>query len=645
MKISREWLQTYFEKPLPEAAELARALTFHAFEIESVNPAPASATKGDEVLDVKITPNRGHDCLSYRGIAKEVSAILKLPLKDDPFTGNLVLRIVGDLVEIAPGSTAHSGGVSVTINEPELVPRYIAAYVRNVKVGPSPKWLKERLAAMGQHSVNNVVDATNYVMFNLGQPLHAFDASKLRNNDGFAIGVRKAKAGEKMTALDGKEYALTDSMLVISDAQADATIGIAGIKGGMAASIMEETKDIILEAANFNGPSVRKTAQALKLRTDASVRFEQELAPEIVAYAMKSVIDLISEIAGGTLVGFTDAYPKLQEKKSVAVSVQKINGVLGTRLSTSNVEDAFRRLGFVCHIAGDVFTVEVPLERLDITIAEDLVEEVGRIVGYETVTPIPLPEMPTAPDVNDHFFWIESIRTQLLSRGFSEVYSSIFAEKGERIVLNKADGVRPYLRTSLTEGLNDALEKNARIKDGLGLSQVRIFEIGTVWADGKEKIVVGVAVESLKKHPKAGDVAEEVLKEFNSTAEVRNHKTIAEFDLDAVGKVPGDTYPNAPVSTTLHYETFSKYPYIVRDIALWVPKGMLPAEVLEVIRHHAGDLLARSWKFDEYEKDDRMSYAFRLVFQSMDRTLFEDDANERMESIYVSCREKSWEVR
>src|SRR6266404_3027324 len=194
MKISKLWLDKFFDAPLPAAEELSNALTFHAFEIDAVDKAGK-----DDVLDVKVTPNRGHDALSHRGIAKELSAILQIPLAHDPFSSRSNLDIKTD-------------AVTVTIDTP-LCKRYIAGYIKGVKVGPSPKWLQERLEAIGQRSINNVVDATNFVMFNTGQPLHAFDAKKLGSVN---IGVRAAKEGEIMTALDKKEYALKEGMLVIT---------------------------------------------------------------------------------------------------------------------------------------------------------------------------------------------------------------------------------------------------------------------------------------------------------------------------------------------------------------------------------------------------------------------------------------------
>src|SRR3569623_984288 len=293
MKISRNWLQNYFDVKLPTMSELCDAITFHAFEIDGVE-----SKDGDDILDIKITPNRGHDALSHRGIAKEVSAILKMPIKAeiDPMEAGFKERF---------DAVPKTGAVAVTLEEPSLSPRYIAGYIKGVKVGPSPDWLKDSLEAIGQRSINNVVDATNLVMFNLGQPMHAFDAGKLTQKDStFHIVVRKARAGERLMALDQKEYSLAESTLVIADGNKDEAIGIAGIKGGVPAGITEATTDIILEAANFNGAFTRKASQQLKLRTDASARFEQGLSPELCAYAMQNAAEVIKAISGGELVGY-----------------------------------------------------------------------------------------------------------------------------------------------------------------------------------------------------------------------------------------------------------------------------------------------------------------------------------------------------
>ena len=605
MKISRNWLQTFFTAPLPDAQTLADALTFHAFEIESVE---------NEILDVKVTPNRGHDCLSHRGIAKELSAILNIPMKGDP------------LREPMSGFTKSRHG-EVSIDTP-LCARYIAGYIKGVKVGASPDWLRKNLESIGQKSINNIVDAANFVMFNIGQPLHAFDAGKIGKRQEaigkseFRIQVRDAKKGEKMLALDAKEYVLSESMLVIADGNADAVIGIAGVKGGKVAEVNEATTDIIIESANFDGASVRKTAQQLKLRTDASQRFEQSISPELAAYGMRAVTDLILKIAGGELVGFADEYPKPQEKKQVSVSVAQVNQILGTSLTEKDIADAFIRLGLTRKSyemsSHRIFKVEVPFERLDISIPEDLVEEVARIVGYDKIPSAELPELKEALAININFAQSEKTRAGLIEKGYSEVFTSVFSEKGERVVANKVDGVRPYLRGNLADGLAEALQKNVRSKDLLGLKEVKLFEIGTVWNGGRESVMVGMAIETKQ----GGKITEGKLTTVNA-----------------------DHYENFPISTTERYQSFSRYPFIVRDIALWTETGTKPEEILEVIRKESGELLVRSELFDTFEKAGKISYAFRLVLQSFEKTLTDEEANAVMESVYKEVKKRGWEVR
>src|SRR3989344_5366249 len=209
----------------------------------------------------------------------------------------------------------------MTIEDAKLCPRFTGAYIKGVRVGPSPDWLRKQLEAVGQKSINNVVDITNFVMFNIGQPLHAFDAGKLTDKGSTrALTIRLAKKGEKLLGLDDKEYELAPSILVIEDANAGVIASIAGIKGGKPTGIDETTKDIFLEAANWNGVTIRKTSQALKLRTDASDRFQQVISPELTAYGTQAAAKLIAELAGGEIVGYVDEYPTPQKSWSVSVS-------------------------------------------------------------------------------------------------------------------------------------------------------------------------------------------------------------------------------------------------------------------------------------------------------------------------------------
>ena len=549
---------------------MADALTFHAFEIESEVDVSQTSVK-DEVLDIKVTPNRGHDCLSHRGIAKELSAILNIPLAHDPFEQKPVLEPKTDAVPVSI--------------ESELCRRYVAGVIKGAKVGPSPKWLRERLEAIGARSINNIVDATNFVMFNIGQPLHAFDASKVRG------GIR--------VRLDG-------SRLVIADDSG--AIAHAGIKGGDATRISDTTVDIILESANFDGVSVRKTAQALKLRTDASQRFEQDISPELAIYGAQAGAEMILKLAGGELAGFIDIYPKPQEQKRVSVTLEKINKVLGTSLSEGEVLGALRRLGLA--FTGK-FEVAAPFERLDLEIPEDLIEEVARIVGYDKISAELLPNFSKQPEVNANFYAAEKMREELTSDGYSEVYTSVFADTGKRVVANKVDGTRPYLRNNLIPGLKDALERNRRNKDLLGLKEIKLFEIGTVWKNGNEETVIGTADEKeIKEKP--------------------------------LMPMPAEKYDDLPLSQAARYRPFSKYPYIVRDIAFWTDEK---TDAEKIIQEQAGPLMVKISLFDKFEKGGKISLAYRLVFQSFERTLIEQEVNEIIQKISHYLGDKGFEIR
>lgn len=593
MKVSRNWLQNFFDAPLPDATALSDALTFHAFEIDGIEKQGS-----DDILDVKVTPNRGHDCLAHRGIAKELSAILKLPLKDDPFALQFDISKTTDKI-------------TVSIGDSKLCRRYMAAYITGVKVGPSPEWLKSALEAIGQRSINNVVDATNLVMFNVGQPLHAFDAKRLGSLD---IGVRAARQGEKLEALDKKVYELTPNLLVIT--ASDRPVGIAGIKGGEADRIDESTTDIVIESATFDGVTIRRGSQQLKLRTDASSRFEQGLSPHLAEVGMRQVAKLIVETMGGALEGVVDAYPDPQKQSYVAVTVEQVNRLLGSHLTGADIADALARLGFAYKEQDGVFEIQPPLERLDIEIAEDVIEEVGRIAGYDSIPAVPLPAPTVAPAVNKNFYAAEKAREEWTAKGYSEVFTSVFADKGERVVLNKVDGVRPYLRDSLLPGLTDALARNKPNKDLLGLKEVRLFEIGVVWKGGKEVVMLGTVTEKEK--------ATEML---------------------LVGPETPEAYDDLPLSQAERYQPFSRQPYIVRDIALWVPADTNADAVRENIKAEVGELCTSVRLFDTFAKESRTSLAFRLIFQSMERTLTEQEANDAMARVAEKLKAQGFEIR
>ena len=274
MKVSYNWLQEYFEEKLPNPGDLGDILTFHAFEIEEIEK-----VGDDYMIDVDVLPNRSSDCMSHRGIAREISTILDKKMKHDP--------LEGETLEVD-----ESDKFKVEVKDNELCSRYAIAIIDGVKVGPSPEWLKKYLETLGQRSINNIVEATNYVMLNTGQPLLAFDAEKLKGGEHKKITVRSAKEGEKITTLAGDEYELDKSTLLITDGNSGLPIGIAGVKGGKIAEVDENTKDVVIESAHFNAVSVRKTSQKLKLWTDASTRFQNNPSQHLVGYALADVVEL-----------------------------------------------------------------------------------------------------------------------------------------------------------------------------------------------------------------------------------------------------------------------------------------------------------------------------------------------------------------
>ena len=326
MQFSYKWLKEYFKEPLPEIKDLADILTFHAFEIDGID--------GD-LIDIDVLPNRAHDCFCYDGIAKEISVLtgLKLKTRGDNSVTEKGLKSLDCL--------------SLKVEDSVLVPRATKRLVQNVKVEPSPNWLKEKLESIGQKSINNIVDITNFVMWETGQPVHAFDFDKIAQNEkGIKeFNIRTAKMGEKIITLDGQNFELDDSVVVIADREK--ALDIAGTKGGMISGIDENTKNVVLSVCNFNSTNIRKTSRKLGLRTDASVRFENGVSPDKVGEAMERLSQLVFEISGGKVAeDILDVYPRKANDYKVGVSTQEANRRLGLALTDDEVENILKKLDF-----------------------------------------------------------------------------------------------------------------------------------------------------------------------------------------------------------------------------------------------------------------------------------------------------------
>jgi len=433
-----------------------------------------SVIPSQAIMEAEITSNRP-DCMGHLGVARELAAGLDRPMARDFMPAFL--------------GTADPPGrdlVKVSVDEPDLCSRYIGSVVRGVKVGPSPEWMQRRLRACGVRPINNVVDITNYVLLEYAQPLHAFDLAKLA---GPAINVRRARAGEKLRCLDGIERELRGEMLVIADAAKP--VALAGIIGGEDSAVNEGTTDILLEAATFSGPSVRQTARELGLRTEASARFEKGLPAELAQAGARRAAAMLAELAGGSVHReWADVYPRPQEPVRVRLKPWLVDEVLGVHVPLQDSEAILMRLGFHVRVLGDgEWDVLPPVFRLDVTIPEDLVEEVGRVYGYDRVPPT-LPGRrhdtwsPSVPSVGRR---LDAARQVLAGAGFTETWNpalvsgrtleSLRVSAHAMRVSNALSDDMDTLRTSLLPSLTGVVGLNR----DRGRSDVRVYELASVF--------------------------------------------------------------------------------------------------------------------------------------------------------------------
>lgn len=636
MKFSHNWLQTFFETPLPAPAAIEEKLTFHSSEVEEV------MTVGDDtVFDVKVLPDKSAWLLSHRGLAKEVSVIFDIPMKRDPLLGGV-------------DNVSAISDVRVVIDTPTC-DYYSAAIIEDVKVGPSPEWLKRRLEAIGQRSINNIVDATNYVLFDLGQPLHAFDAMTfIKDITGVReVNIRPAKVGEKLTTLSGEELSLTPLDAVISDGVSGQALALAGIKGGLNSGITGSTTTILLEAAHFNRVATRLGAQRHRLPTDASKRYENGLSRSVTPYGLLAGARLIAEIAGGKVIGTTATGESAVNRAAVSVSVNDINHVLGVSIAEADIAAIFARYGYSTTGNGGVFTIIPPHERDDLVVKQDLIEEVGRVYGLAHIVSIPPVVQPMA-ELNARHYYAEKIRDTLTELGFSEVYTSSFREKDIVHIKNALASDKSYLRSNLRDNLLEVRTRNIPYRDLLGIQTVQVFEIGTVFGAESESFHVGLAVQTGTEYKAKHDdpllaSAVVAIEATLGVSLIPVHSTsgYVEFSLEALlATLPQPTaYESAIKVPDVLYKPFSLYPSVSRDIALWVGEGTDPEAVETALRSVSGTNMARLTHLDTFTKDGRTSLAFRLVFQSNEKTLDGSEVDGLMGAIYDAAVKADWVVR
>jgi phenylalanyl-tRNA synthetase beta chain len=634
----------------------------------------------DAIMEVEVTPNRP-DCLGHLGLARELAAALGRGLGRDfmpPFTGGVE----------PPGADL----VPVAIEAPDLCRRYIGAPITGVRIGRSPLWLRRRLFVTGVRPISNVVDVTNYVTLEYGQPLHAFDLATLK---GSRIVVRRARPGERLLCLDGEVRSLTPEMLVIADAERP--VALAGLIGGEETAVTDGTADLLLEAANFDGVNVRATSRALRVRTEASARFEKGISPELALAGARRAAMLLAEVAGGRVhVGWADAYPRPQEPARVRFRPAQVDAVLGVHVPLQEMEAILKRLDFQVRVQDDgVWDLLPPVFRLDVSIPEDVAEEVGRMYGYEKVPPT-LPGArrtrwrPAGPSLERR---LDGLRHALAGAGSTEVVTPALTSGalldrlgvGERSmsVLNPVADDQDTLRTSLLPSLLQVAAHNRNH----GRTSVAVFEAARVYlrrldepqGQPDEPLRLG-AVRAGLMGPEDGRTAFLELKgalerALDALAPVQVsyeraratlfhpgrcatvlvcgraaghlgelHPTVLEaFDLEGRAvAVELDLEPVLAIDLPRRAAPLPRFPAVNRDLGVVVDGDVPAGELLRTIKGAGGELLESATAFDEYRgsqvSDGRKSVAFALTFRSPERTLTDAEVDGRLEAIRAALR-------
>lgn len=620
----------------------------------------------DFIFNLDLTPNRP-DCLSILGVAREISALFGLPLKKP-------VPVVEEVEILA------SSQIKVKIDEVSFCPRYTCRIIRDVKVGPSPFWIRRRLQSCGIRSINNVVDATNYVMLELGHPLHAFDYDLFSQGE---VVVRKAYQKEKFVTLDGTERELDPEILLITDGQRP--VAVAGIMGGFESEVKEKTKNILLESAYFDPGIIRRGRIKLGITSESSHRFERGADPNNVDFACNRAVELIHKIAGGELLkGLVDNYPKKIQVKKIDLRPKRVNQILGTELSSSEISQILKSLEF--KLEGDKdLKVEVPTFRPDVTREIDLIEEVARIYGYDRietrmcasgnlVTTLPREEkfLIRVKEILKGLGLYEVVTNDLVD---PEMMQKIFPEKKLVKIQNPLSPDLSVLRTSLFFDLLLVVSYNKKRKE----DQVKIFEIGKVFKDRveelpEEKYKIGVALsgaqevffrnkkmdleffyikgilesffESLsidsfilipntypsfskgrsfdikvekQKIGFLGEANENILGDFD----IKDKVFLCEIDFDSLlSRLPDKR----------SYQALPKFPPVDRDIAIVVNDNILAFDVEKLIKKTGGEILEKVTLFDLYRGAQiplgEKSLAYSLRYRSKEKTLTDEDVNK-----------------
>ncbi len=635
----------------------------------------------DTVVEYEITSNRV-DCYSVIGIAREAAATFR---KD----------FVPPVVKETGNDEDVNDYIKVTVEDKDLCKRYTARVVKDVKLAPSPKWLQRRLAADGIRPINNIVDITNYVMEEYGQPMHAYDLSTLRGRE---IIVKRAKDGDKYTTLDGQERNLDGNVLMINDAEGP--VGIAGIMGGENSMITDDVKDILFEAACFDGTNIRLSARRVGLRTDASGKFEKGLDPNNAEAAINRACALIEELGAGTVVGgMVDVYDEVKEEITIPFEPNKMNDLLGTDISSADMLAYFEKIDLKYN--EDTNEVIIPTFRQDLLCMNDLAEEVARFFGYDKI-PTALPKGEATAGKLSYKLRIETVARDIAEFcGFSQAmtYSFESPKAFDKLLIPADSTLRQtvtisnplgedfsVMRTTPLNGMLTSLSTNYNRRN----KNVRLYEIGNIYIpkalpltelpDERTQFTLGMYGEGDFFDMKG--VVEEFLYKVGMRAEVKYDKEAGKsflhpgrqanivYDGTVIGYL-GEVHPTVMKNYAIgertyiavidmpaimdkttfdrKYEGIAKYPATTRDISMVVPKNIEVGQIEEVIKKKGGALVESYSLFDIYEGSQIQagfkSVAYSVVYRAKDRTLEDTEVQSSMDKILAGLKELGIELR
>lgn len=666
MRVSINWLREYIDLRL-KREELEGLFSSMGFPPEEI------IDWGDDLIfDLEVTPNRP-DCLSHYGIAREASVFLDLPLRK---------------IEFSLKESDEKANFPIEIRERSLCPKYVARIVEGVEVGPSPDWLVEKLEKMGLQSINSVVDLSNFLLYTIGHPTHVFDLDKLEGG----IIVRRAEQGEKLLCLDGEERELSEEDLIIADHRRP--VAIAGVIGGEASGVDFSTRRVLIESAYFDPVTVRKTSRRFALTTDASYRFERGADPMIQEFAADYLAYLISQVAGGRVLKGRLVAGSWKEERKIRTSFSFINSRIGQEVEREFIQKKLISLGAVVRVEGDTLEVIPPSWRRDLSIPEDLVEEVARFLGYGAIKgklpPVEMPQGLKTPQRD--LLW--RIRNYLAGLGYSEamtyIWTSIQADEfsgGRGVPLrikNPVDKEMPLLRRSIILTLLDSVSLNLR----MGRKGARLFEVGRVyWWEGEAKEEKRLAIVE------AGEIKGRTWEEGPREASYYSLKGTVEALLDRFSLRPNFTLASHPLfedgfslsweglnlgvvkkqvlelyeievpvfaaeiplslfpmEIRREYEDLAKYPYVRRDISMTFPEQVKFQDVERALASLSIPILRNFRLIDLYQgkgiAPGRKSMTFSLEFRAGDRTLTSEEVDQQVKRIIAALeRELSGELR